>query len=63
MNELAFDMKQKKKNKTRAFSKRKIQETNDKQTEMNAFYQKIKHYPLNKIICLYIQIIIPYHLL
>ena len=24
----------------------------DKQTEMNAFYQKIKNYPLNKIICL-----------
>ena len=24
----------------------------DKQTEMNAFYKEIKHYPLNKIICL-----------
>ena len=24
----------------------------DKQIEMNAFYKRIKHYPLNKIICL-----------
>ena len=34
------------------FPKERYKKPIDKQTEMNAFYQKIKHYPLNKIICL-----------
>jgi transposase len=34
------------------FPKERYKKPIDKQTEMNVFYQKIKHYPLNKIICL-----------
>ncbi len=34
------------------FPKERYKKPIDKQTEMNAFYKKIKHYPLNKIICL-----------
>ena len=34
------------------FPKERYKKPIDKQTEMNTFYQKIKHYPLNKIICL-----------
>jgi len=34
------------------FPKERYKKPIDKQTEMNSFYQKIKHYPLNKIICL-----------
>ena len=34
------------------FPKERYKKPIDKQTEMNSFYQKIKNYPLNKIICL-----------
>ena len=34
------------------FPKERYKKPIDKQTEINTFYQKIKHYPLNKIICL-----------